>query len=148
MPTCPSCAREIPEGRSFCGYCGASVAGPAPGAGQAPASAQPVPDYWVCPQCSVENLADAQFCATCGSPRAATAAPATFAPPAAAIAAVWYCAACGESNEAEARFCYRCGVPVGSAGTTGAAPAPAPRQGGSGGRWIVLAAAIAVAIVA
>ncbi|GEM_PF-6383722 len=176
MLSCPSCAREVADGAVFCGYCGAAMGGPAPGAGETAADTQPAPSYWICPRCSVENTADAHFCYSCGASTPEPAASAVVMPSPFTNAARWRCTTCGELNDRGTRFCYYCGVPAAAAASasptstpgvsTGGprlAPAPGvrsggqgspiaagppPRSGGSWGRWLVLVAAIiAVAAV-
>src|SRR5512134_970376 len=56
---CPRCGSENREGRSFCGACGASLAGPI---------------AWRCPACGYENAAADRFCGGCGAAKAPEAA--------------------------------------------------------------------------
>ena len=52
---CPVCGAAVPEGRKFCGECGASMA-------------PPEPQTVTCPVCGVEVEAGKKFCAMCGAP--------------------------------------------------------------------------------
>ena len=53
---CSKCGAENPEGKKFCGDCGAALENR-------------------CPKCGAENLPGKKFCSDCGTPLAATGAP-------------------------------------------------------------------------
>ncbi len=138
MPVCPSCGRDVPENAGFCGYCGASSAGPAPEAGVPTTGPRPTITYWTCSRCSVESSSDAQFCNSCGSAKADPAAaavvmPTAALPPARApagprpAAGHRTCARCGALNDPDSHFCKHCGA----AGFAAPAAAAMPGAGGA-----------------
>ena len=122
MPVCPSCARDVPAGAGFCGYCGARLAGPGPGA-MPPAPEAPRAAWWTCPCCSAENDAAASVCLACGSLRVESAVGPVAMPPTGA--ARWTCATCGQVNDPAAELCCYCGA---AAAVSGGEPAVAARK--------------------
>jgi uncharacterized membrane protein YvbJ len=56
-PRCLSCGREVPEGATFCPYCGATV----PTRPQAR-----TPEESFCAECGARLREGARFCAKCG----------------------------------------------------------------------------------
>ena len=126
MPVCRSCERDVHDGASCCGYCGATLTGPGPGAVAAEAPPQGADGgYWTCSQCSSENGDAALFCLVCGALRAEPATIARVPPPSPpAGAARWPCTTCGQANDAAVQFCTYCGV---AGGPVLVEPEPAPQ---------------------
>jgi len=55
---CPNCGSDNPQGKKFCGSCGASLP-------SAP-SYEPAPPVISCPNCEAENPPSKRFCGDCG----------------------------------------------------------------------------------
>ncbi len=156
MPVCRSCARDVADGAAFCGYCGASMAGPDPGlTGESAGMPRPAQDYWVCSRCSVENLAADAACQSCGFTRSAPdgrlpvagvtpvagtilypASDGVTVPTATACAhgpaGAVTCPSCGRQTDADSRFCMWCGRLVPGPAALGAARPSPVGDGGVG----------------
>ena len=81
---CNHCDKTIPEGSSFCPYCGSRIG---------------VPDSLKCPICNLDVPIGTSFCPNCGSPIGVSKSP--------------VCGKCGTVLQKGDKFCPNCGSPIG-----------------------------------
>ena len=81
---CNHCDKTIPEGSSFCPYCGSRIG---------------VPDSLKCPICNLDVPIGTSFCPNCGSPIGVSKSP--------------VCGKCGTVLQEGDKFCPNCGSPIG-----------------------------------